>query len=88
LEVDVNSAQNIIQKLIGVCPAATKILDLINSLGKTHLTSQAPGDEYDNNVIASYPTLGTDESPLSQFNLLHEMLWPVSFDIDQQFLQL
>ena len=87
MEVDVNSAQNIIQKLIGVCPAATKILDLINSLGNTHLTSQTQGSDNDNNLIPSCPTLGTDESALSQLNQLHEMLWPVSFDIDQQFLQ-
>lgn len=84
---DINSAQNIIQKLIGVCPAANKILDLINSLGNTHLTSQTQGSDNDNNLIPSCPTLGTDESALSQLNQLHEMLWPVSFDIDQQFLQ-
>ena len=83
---DVNSAQNIIQKLIVICPAANKILDLIKSLGKTHLTGQSQGNDNDNS-IPSYPTLGTDESPLSQLNQLHEMLWPVSFDIDQQFLQ-
>lgn len=83
---DIISAQKIIQNLLGICPAASKILDLINSLGSTHLTTQVHGGGNDNNTIPSYSTLGTDESPLSQFNQLHEMLWPVSFDIDQQFL--
>lgn len=84
---DIISAQNIIQKLTKICPAASKILDLISILGETHLTNQAHETNNDNNIIPSYSTLGTDESPLSQLNQLHEMLWPISFDIDQQFLQ-
>lgn len=81
---DIISAQGIIQKLISIGPAASKILDLISNLGNNHLLSQANETGDDN---PSHSSLGTDESPLAQFNQLHEMLWPMSFDIDQQFLQ-
>lgn len=79
---DIISAQKIIRTIMNICPSASKILDLINSLGSGYVTTQ--NNEEDN--VLAYATTGTDESPLSQLNQLHCMLWPVSFDIEQQFL--
>lgn len=81
---DVMSAQNIIRSLMDICPSASNILDIIESMSTGYLNNQM----YDNNnTELPYEISGTDESPLSQLNQLHLMLWPVSFDIEQQFLQ-
>lgn len=81
--VDIISAQNIIRSVLKVCPAASKILDLIESLGTGYLRT----DVDNNGPPTAYSMSGTDESPLAQLNQLHLLLWPVSFDIDQQFLK-
>lgn len=77
---DIFTAQNIIKSLIIICPAASKILDLIELLGSEYLRRQDHGEN-----IRSFEISRTDESPLSQLMQLHSMLWPVSFDIEQQF---
>lgn len=81
--VDVISAQDIIQKVMPICPSASKISDLIDALGADYLKGQLLDNE---NTTLPFATSGTAESPMSQLNQLHEMLWPVTFDIEQQFL--
>lgn len=74
---DVITAQNIIASLTSICPSAAKLLDLISTLGHGYLYTQP-------NATSPEPT-ATDESPTSQLLQLHSMLWPVSFDLEQQF---
>lgn len=74
---DIQVATEIIQRLIGICPSAGRILNLIESLGSGYLD----GIRNDEENFA-----GTDESPFSQLLHLHTMLWPGLFDIEQQFL--
>lgn len=71
---DILSTQNIIQKLVGLCPAASKILDLINTLCRSHSETQVSHDDNNNDILSDYPTLATNESHLAQLTLLHEML--------------
>lgn len=79
--LNISLAQSIIRSIMNICPTASKILELIESLGSGYLANNIN----DNSVI-EFATAGTDESPLSQLMQLHGMLWPVSFDIEQQFL--
>ncbi|EGV65453.1 hypothetical protein CANTEDRAFT_129707 [Yamadazyma tenuis ATCC 10573] len=58
----------------------SRILHFIEFLGAGYLTQGVESQEL------SFPLNGTDESPFSQLIQLHSMLWPVSFDIEQQFL--
>lgn len=74
---DVVVAQNIISSLTSICPSATKLLDLISTLGNGYLYVQPDA--------TSPAAAATDESPTSQLLQLHSMLWPVSFDLEQQF---
>lgn len=69
---DISMAKSIIERLINICPTANRILDLIESLGSECLTD-----------AINFPT---EDSPTSQLMQLHSMLWPGSFDIEQQFL--
>lgn len=69
---DITIAKSIIQRLINICPTANRILNLIDSLGSDGLTDSI-----------NFPT---EDSPTSQLIQLHSMLWPGSFDIEQQFL--
>lgn len=72
---DINTSKEILQKIMKICPPAEKIINLINSLGAGFL-----------DVQNEYTFSSVEESPSSQFLQLHHMLWPGSFDIDQQFL--
>ncbi|CAH6722036.1 hypothetical protein CLIB1444_08S00408 [[Candida] jaroonii] len=70
---NINSSKQIIQKIMNICPPAERILNMIESLGADYLSYQ------DLNFNS------TDESPSSQLLHLHHLLWPGSFDIEQQF---
>lgn len=73
---DIANAQRVIVNVVQICPSAGRILDLIDNLGGAYLEPQEVNQDG-----------GTDESPMNQLMQLHSMLWPVSFDIEQQFLQ-
>lgn len=72
---DVQLALNITERILPIYPAASSICDFINSLSAGFLTE------------LSDPSLSpTDQSPQQQIEQLHSMLWPFSFDIEQQLL--
>ncbi|KAG7838146.1 hypothetical protein KL941_003777 [Ogataea angusta] len=76
---DILTAEQVLQRLLHICPIATKILELSKSLGADYVASADAAAD----LLAS---AGTDESPMSQLTHLHSVLWPLSFDIEQQFL--
>lgn len=72
---DIMLAEQLVEKLKAVCPAATRILDLIFSVGRDFLPSQ-----YRDLNSRDLPELSMEESPMSQLIQLHLMLQPGFFD--------
>lgn len=69
---DVVVAQQVIRKIMAICPPASRILDLINKV--------SPGcvsDVVENHsAIFPIPNLAGEEGPIPQLMQLHSMLWP------------
>lgn len=72
---DVHASERIVHKLLHICPPATRISELIHNMGDGLIEQQKNSPTYH----------AADESPTSQLLQLHSMLWPSSFDIEQQF---
>lgn len=81
-------SQKIIDKILMICPPAARISEFISSLGVGCLTQQEHKPTEFSPVNAenmALSSIAVDESPMSQLMQLHTMLWPSSFDIEQQF---
>lgn len=73
---DIVMSEQLVNKLVEICPAASRILDLIISLGWDHL----PVEIRDNRSDRLMPSLDMEDSPISQLMQLHSMLKPGFFD--------
>lgn len=86
---DVMMSQRVVDKILKICPPAARISEFISGMAsgclgtqpEQHLATFSPL----NTDNMSFPTVAVDESPISQLMQLHTMLWPSSFDIEQQF---
>lgn len=83
---EVMVAQKVIDKILKICPPAGRISEFISNMALGCLGNQENTTGFtpltDN---MAFPTIAVDESPMSQLMQLHTMLWPSSFDIEQQF---
>lgn len=77
---DVKTSERIVEKLLHICPPATRISELIHNMGDGYLS-----DTFEQPNSLAYHVTAADESPTSQLLQLHSMLWPSSFDIEQHF---
>lgn len=85
---EVVMAQRVIDKILKICPPAVRISELISNMGGGclgHQEHNLSGLTPFNPDNMAFPTMAVDESPMSQLMQLHTMLWPSSFDIEQQF---
>ncbi|KAF3985373.1 hypothetical protein FT663_01868 [Candidozyma haemuli var. vulneris] len=85
---EVVMAQRVIDKISKICPPAVRISELISNMGGGclgHQEHNSSGLTPFNPDNMAFPTMAVDESPMSQLMQLHTMLWPSSFDIEQQF---
>lgn len=69
---DILALEQLVEKLKVICPAATRISDLIFSVGREYLPYRDTAREF--------PELSMEESPMSQLIQLHLMLKPGFFD--------
>lgn len=69
---DILALEQLVEKLKVICPAATRISDLIFSVGRDYLPYR--------DTARDFPELSMEESPMSQLIQLHLMLKPGFFD--------